>query len=300
MGVTLSPGDRTSLLTLFQQDAPLKQILNRAEGSVDAAARGSISAKALIQSALLQVSMTPALMSCDKLSIVQSVMQAASLGLMVGGPAGEAALVPYKGKAKLLPMVRGLVALAQRSRTVVSIPAWPVYKGDHFKVRLGTEMVLEHEPDLTRPISNPDDVTHVYAIVITPNGFRDPHYMTRAEVESIRAVSQAKDKGPWVEWWTEMALKTVVKRATKRYDLSPEFRAAVELDNRFETGRINEPSSLLDTAEEVQATVQERTAERTEELKQRVQGGPKKLKPCEACGANVAEGESHAEACPYA
>jgi hypothetical protein len=93
----------------------------------------------------------------------------------------------------------------------------------------------------------------------------------------------------------------VVKRATKRFDLSPEFRAAVELDNRFETGRINEPSSILDTAEEVEATVQERTATRTEELKQKVNGGKKatpRTAPCEACGALPQE--PHQSECPHA
>jgi recombination protein RecT len=305
-GVQLSRTDRTSIMTLFEQGAPLKALLAKAEGSVAATIRGQMTAQSLIQAALLQVSMTPALQACDKLSIVQAVMQAASLGLMVGGPAGEAALVPYKNKAKLLPMVRGLVALAQRSRTVTSIPAWPVYKGDHFRVRLGTELVIEHEPDLGRTGSDPKDaagdVRYVYAVVITPNGYRDPHYMTRDEVEAIRAVSQAKDKGPWVDWWIEMALKTVVKRATKRYDLSPEFRAAVELDNRFETGRINEPSSILDTAEEVEATVQERTAARTEELKNKVNGGAKKASPrtgpCPDCGSLPQE--PHKSACPQA
>lgn len=300
MGVQLAPGDRTSIVTLFQQDAPLKAILAKAEGSIAATMRGEMNARSLIQQALLTVSMSSALQRCDKLSVVQSVMQAASLGLMVGGPTGEAALVPYKGKCKLLPMVRGLVALAQRSRTVVSIPAWPVYKGDHFRVRLGTELVLEHEPDLMRRGADPKDaaadVTCVYAIVVTPSGFRDPHYMTRDEVEAIRAVSKSPNEGPWVDWWIEMALKTVVKRATKRYDLSPEFRAAVELDNRFETGRIIEPSAILDSTEEIEATVQERTAARTEELKAKVSGTAKRPRVCEACGGKDGD---HATACPY-
>ncbi|MGH3426862.1 MAG: recombinase RecT [Mycobacteriales bacterium] len=299
MSTPLSPDVRSGVMTLFQQDAPIQKILKSAESSIAAAARGSIEAPSLIRAALLQISMTPALQRCDKLSVVQAVMQAAALGLMVGGPAGEAALVPYKNRARLLPMVRGLVALAQRSKTIVAIPAYPVYKSDHFRVRYGTDLTIEHEPDLTRAGATPDDMTHVYAIVVTPSGFRDPHVMSRGEVDEIRERSASKADGPWVTDYVPMALKTVVKRATKRYDLSPEFRAATELDDRFETGRVNQPSSLLDTAEEVQAEVMGRTAERTEELKQKINGG-KKIPPlshCEACGA--AESQPHGEHCPY-
>jgi len=294
MGVQLSPEVRTGVVALFQQDAPLTKILAKAESSIAQAMRGPIEAPQLIRAALLQVSMTPALQQCDKLSIVQSVMQAASLGLMVGGPTGEAALVPRKKKCVLMPMVRGLVALAQRSKTVIAIPAHPVYTGDRFSVQLGSELRIVHEPDLNRKGQVDENITHVYAIVITPSGFRDPHWMTRDEVEEIRQVSSAKDDGPWVQWWADMAIKTVVKRATKRYDLSPEFRAAVELDNRFETGRINEPTPLLDTAEEVEATVIERTQERSDALREKLGVG----KQCEACGARP--GEAHKGECPYA
>jgi recombination protein RecT len=309
MGATLTAADKQSAIVLMQEDAPLQKILQRFEGSIATAMRGPLEAPQLIRAALLQVSMTPALQRCEKLSIVQAVMQAAALGLMIGGPTGEAALVPRKGKAVLTPMVRGLVALAQRSKTVVAIPAHPVYRTDRFAVRLGSELVVEHYPDLNRKGQVDEDITHVYAIVITPSGYRDPHWMTRDEVEEIRKVSAAAEEreGPWVKWWADMALKTVVKRATKRYDLSPEFRAAVELDNRFETGRINEPSPLLDSMEEIEATVVERTQERTEALKEKINGSAKTARqpaptvrtvPCEACGALPQE--PHKPECPYA
>lgn len=297
MGVTLSPETRTSLVTLFEENAPLKKILLRAESSIADSLRGPITAPQLIRAALLQVSMSPALQKCSKESIVQSVMQAAALGLMVGGPTGEAALVPRKGKCVLTPMVRGLVSLAQRSGAVVAIPAHPVYKGDRFAVQLGSKLEIIHEPDLNRRGAVDEDVTHVYAIVVTPSGYRDPHYMTRDEVEEIRAVSSAAQEGPWKDWWTDMAIKTVVKRATKRYDMSPEFRAAVELDNRAETGRINEPSDLLDTAEEVQAHVVETTQQKTDELRERMKAtGAKVVTPCR-CKVKRTDG-THEPDCP--
>ena len=257
---------------LFEQDAPIKQILERAVVSIGQIVRGNIKAEQIVRGALLQISTTPALQSCDKLSIVQGVMHAASLGLMIGGPAGEAALVPYKNKAQLLPMVRGLVTLAMRSGFVLSVTPRAVYKGEKFKVLYGTEDRIIHEPnfDIDRTDTN---ITHVYAVFQMAGGGK-PHFdvMNRNEVERIRSVSRGKDAGPWVEWWGEQAKKTVVKRGSKMVPLSPEFRAAVELDNRFETGHMNEPSELLDSDADVHQATADKTAERAANLRERVKG----------------------------
>jgi len=250
-------------------------ILAKVEGSIAASLRGPIEAPALIRSALLQVAMTPALTKVaataeGKMSIVQAVMQAASLGLMVGGPAGEAALIPYKGVAKLIPMVRGLATLAIRSGSVQAITPRAVFEGDDFEVSLGTEDKIMHRPLMTGARNDDSKIVAVYALFKMAGGALHFDWMTRDEVERVRATSRAKDEGPWVEWWGEQAKKTVVKRGSKMVPLSPEFRAAVELDNRFETGTINEPSDVLDSVEDVTANVMERTQERAANLKRKL------------------------------
>lgn len=279
-------------------DAPIKQMLKRAEAEIGKALRGPIEAPVLVRSALLQVSMTPALVKVadtrdGRLSIIQAVMQAAQLGLMVGGPSGEAALVPYKGKAKLIPMVRGLTTLAIRSGAIQAITPRTVYPEDQFEVWQGTRDEIIHRPDLTAKRDDDTRIIAVYTVITLASGLKQVgNPMTRDEIERVRAVSKAgtDPDSPWVQWWGQQANKTVVKRDTKLMPLSPEFRAAVELDNRFETGTINEPSSLLDTAEEVEAHVVNKTSERAADLKRKLNG------ECEACGQ---KGGQHADACPH-
>lgn len=287
MATSIKPEDRRDLLTLFDANAPIKKILERAESSIASAVRGPIGSEVLIRAAILQVSMTPALQECNKLSIVQAVMQAASIGLMIGGPTGEAALVPRKGKAVLTPMVRGLVTLGIRSGFLRGVTPVAVYKGDGFKVRRGTENngqgTILHEPDLDADREDDTKIRYVYAVFQLPDGNITFDFMNREEIERVRAVSTAAKDGPWVTWWVEQAKKTVVKRGSKLIPLSPEYRAAVELDNRLETGKINEPSELLDAAEDISEHVRQRTQDRTDDLRDRMAGD----RP--AIGAGAAE-----------
>lgn len=274
MSAAIQPATRAAVATLFEQDAPLKRILKAAEGDLQAAMRGPVSAPALVRAALVQIASTPALAKLEhtregKLSLVKAVYHAASLGLMVGGPAGEAAIIPYKGEAKLIPMVRGLVTLAIRAGTVQAVTPVAVYEGDLFEVWRGTRNEIIHRPNLDNADRADDSKIKYVYVVFQMHGATHFDVMNREEIERVRATSKAAQEkdGPWVNWWGEQAKKTVVKRASKMVPLSPEFRAAVELDNRVETGRVNEPSDILDSAEDVQAHVVERTQRRAENLR---------------------------------
>lgn len=278
MTSAITPATRSQVATLFENDAPLKRILKSAEADLQAAIRGPISAPALVRSALVQIASTPALSRLEgtregKLSLVTAVFHAASLGLMVGGPAGEAAIIPYKGVAKLIPMVRGLVTLAIRAGTVKAVSPVAVYESDLFEVWRGTRNEIMHRPNLDQA-GRADDTQIKYVYVVFQMGGGIEHFdvMNREEIERVRATSKAATEkdGPWVNWWGEQAKKTVVKRASKMVPLSPEFRAAVELDNRVETGHINEPSDILDSMEEVQAHVVTQTQAKAESLKEKL------------------------------
>lgn len=283
MTTAIAPATSQQVATLFAEDAPLKRILKAAEADIQKATRGDMPAPALVRAALVQIASTPALAKLEqtregKLSLVRSIFHAASLGLMVGGPAGEAAIIPYKGEAKLIPMVRGLVTLAIRAGTVKAVSPVAVYEGDQFEVWRGTRNEILHRPNLDLA-GRADDSLIKYVYVVFQMGGGVTHFdvMNREEVERVRATSKAAQEkdGPWVNWWGEQAKKTVTKRASKMVPLSPEFRAAVELDNRFETGTINEPSDLLDSAEEVQAHVVETTKARTGKLREKLEASKK-------------------------
>ncbi len=56
--------------------------------------------------------------------------------------------------------------------------------------------------------------------------------MTADEVDHVRKTySKQADKGPWKDSFGEMAKKTVIKRHSKRWDMSPEIRQALNDDD---------------------------------------------------------------------
>ena len=70
-----------------------------------------------------------------------------------------------------------------------------------------------------------------YAVAETKDGERSLEVMDKVAVEKVRAASRSKDSGPWVQWWDEMARKTVLRRLSKRLPLSEELERVIERDN---------------------------------------------------------------------
>lgn len=198
--------------------------------------------------ALTYLKKNPGVCKCTPLSIAKSLMDAAQLGLAPDGLLGSAYLVPFKNKVKgnggqeywedqcqLIPGYRGLIDLARRSGEILDIQARPVLNDDDFSLDWGKPQPLSHKPNLD---ANPAEmqgknVRGVYAIAFYKDGSQHMEYMSKAEIEGIKARSKAASKGfsPWQTDWVEMARKTVVKRLAKYLPLSPELARAIELDN---------------------------------------------------------------------
>jgi len=72
----------------------------------------------------------------------------------------------------------------------------------------------------------------VYSRAVLPNGQVDYEFMTAEEVDHVRKTySKQKDTGPWRDSYGEMMKKTVIKRHSKRWDMSPEIRQAMNDDD---------------------------------------------------------------------
>jgi recombination protein RecT len=50
-------------------------------------------------------------------------------------------------------------------------------------------------------------------------------------IEKARKASKSGNNGPWKTWYLEMAKKVAIKNTLKGLDISPEFNAAVTIDN---------------------------------------------------------------------
>ncbi len=210
------------------------------------------------------------------MSIVQSTMRAAELGLELNTPLGEAYLIGYwdpKTRGTLVqfqPGYRGYVKLAYASERVLLIDAAAVHERDKFSCTRGTHPSIEHAP----VISEPGPVVAVYATMRLEPASENVwkmDMMTMPEVFRIRDRSQAymafragKIKStPWSSDEVAMSKKTVVSRMLKLAPLSEGVRAAIAYD----------PDSHEAPLEHVEVR-----ASRTDALKDKL-GAPREREP---------------------
>jgi len=172
------------------------------------------------------VQQNPALLNADRRSLYASSMKAAQMGLLPDGR--EGAIVTFKDQAQFMPMIGGVMKLVRNSGELASIDAQIVYSKDKFTYRPGLDAVPMHEPDW---FGERGDVIGVYAVARMKDGATYVEIMNRQQVDKVRNVSRAKDSGPWVTWWDEMARKTAIRRLAKRLPLSTDLDGVLAEDD---------------------------------------------------------------------
>lgn len=217
--------------------ATIRDLLERARPKLAEVTPKHLTPDRLIRVAIAAAGRTPELLKCTPASLLNSVMQAAQVGLEPGSALGEAYLVPYGGTCQLIIGYRGLISLARRSGQIASIEAHVVHANDKFTCRYGLDAKLEHEPDWS---GNPGELVAVYAIARLKDGGTQLEVMTRAQVDGIRTRSKASGSGPWVTDYAEMARKTAVRRLAKYLPLSIEMAEALAIDDASESADILE------------------------------------------------------------
>jgi len=173
-----------------------------------------ITPERFIRTAQTAINLNPDIVDCDRRSVYGAIMKAAQDGLVLDGR--EAALVKFRSKngdqCQYMPMVAGILKKARNSGEISTISAHVVYSSDTFNYTLGDEERIEHRPHLGTDRGKP---VLVYAVATLKDGGKQRAIMTVSEIERVRAVSRAKDSGPWTQWWDEMAKKTVIRRLAK-------------------------------------------------------------------------------------
>lgn len=193
---------------------------------------------------------TPKLLECTPESLFGAIIQCSQLGLEPGNGLGHAYLLPFDKNEKrggqwvkvrtdvqLIIGYRGMIDLARRSGQIESLESHAVYEGDVFECELGLESKLIHKPQWDNPLrESPERLTFVYAVAKLKDGGVQFQVMSRNGIEIIRKRSKAKDSGPWVTDFEQMALKTVVRRLFKMLPVSIEIQNAVSIDEARERG----------------------------------------------------------------
>lgn len=209
----------------------LRTTITGMSNEFQAALPAQIPVDRFIRTTITAVQMQPQLLECDRRSLLGSMMKAAQDGLMPDGR--EAAMVIFRTKdgpvAQYMPMVGGLLKKIRNSGELASISANVVYEKDVFDYELGDDERIIHKPHLGAERGSP---IAVYAIARTKDGAIYREVMSVAEVNKVRSASRAKDAGPWVQWWDEMARKTVIRRIAKRLPSSADLDQALEHDNQ--------------------------------------------------------------------
>ena len=183
-----------------------------------------------IRTTLTAVQMNPELLGADRRSLLGACMKAAQDGLLLDGR--EAAPVIFRTKegpkVQYMPMVGGILKKIRNSGELASISAHVVYDKDHFEYELGDNENIVHKPFLGEDRGKP---IAVYAVAKTKDGAIYREVMSVADVDKVRQASRAKDAGPWVQWWDEMAKKTVIRRMAKRLPSSADVDQVLQSDN---------------------------------------------------------------------
>lgn len=213
--------------------------LKKREGAIAKICASHVSPQRATRVMLACVSRTPALMKCSMCSLAMVMMQSAELGLECGSALGEAYVVPFRNnktgtmEAQFMPGYRGLICLAYRSGSVLSVQSQVVYDGDEFQFEYGLEPTLRHVPTGSVDAKK---ITHAYCVIRLRDADAVYDVMTRQEIDRIRARSASSASGPWVTDYAEMAKKTVTRRALKYVPMSIEMSKAIAADVAVETG----------------------------------------------------------------
>lgn len=240
-------------MTLDQAVGQLRtQLANRAD-DFKMALPAHITPEKFQRTLITAAQSNPDLMKADRRSLITSAMKAAQDGLLPDGR--EAAIVIFSSRKKVgndwvstdlaqyMPMAYGLRKKILQSGEISSLETNVVYRREveegAFIFEAGTEAMLRHRPmlDLTDEDLHDDNIVAAYSVATMKDGTKSFEVMRRAEINKVRQASQTgatgkvvkfgKDKGkeippkgPWVDWFGEMARKTVMRRHSKTLPMS--------------------------------------------------------------------------------
>lgn len=198
--------------------------------------------KEVISAAINACRENPALLECTPQSMLGAVAKCCQLGLPPADGTHRVCLVPFRSikknctEAQLIVEYRGLIYLSQNLQDMTPNNQ-VVCRNDKFEYDLGSHPFIKHRLPVE---GDRGDILGAYALLEVTGKPPIIEYMTKKEIDEIRARSKASSSGPWVTDYSMMARKTVLRRAlrlapmsTKRGEL---LQQALQLDEKAELG----------------------------------------------------------------
>lgn len=173
----------------------------------------SIPPERFVRVVLTGIQNNPELLECERRSLFNACMRAATDGLVPDGRLG--ALVVFKDKrrgkiAQWMPMVAGLRRKVYQSGEIATWDTGVVHERDYYEFERGDNPHITHRE--VRGDRGP--VIAAYSIAKLRSGELSREWMWIEEIEQVRAMSRA-EHGPWESWLDEMCRKTVARRHFK-------------------------------------------------------------------------------------
>lgn len=218
------------------------------------------------QRTLLTVAtVNPDLLRADRRSLINACMKAAQDGLLPDGR--EAAIVVFENsykvngdwqkvkEAQYMPMVYGLRKKIIQSGDIATLTTQVVYKCEEDEGRFvyeeGTDAMLRHKPklDMTDEEGADENIIAAYSMVTFKDGSKSYEVLPRRELNKIQRASKTgspvdrkgaprQAKGPWIDWYSEMARKSAMRRHSKTLPMSGDLLDT--LNSGFDDGGAGE------------------------------------------------------------
>jgi len=229
-----------------------------------------------VRVALTLVRQNPTLASCDGMTLLAALMQGAQLNLYLGAGIGQAYVIPYWSskrncyEAQFQIGYQGLIDLFYRHQLAKELYVETVYAADKFKLKLGTDRYIDHEPATDGDRGN---VIGYYAVAKLSSGASNFCYMTVEDARRWRDHYSKPDKfgkrGVWDTDFDAMAKKTCIKQVLKYMPKSIDMIRILEADetvkrpiNEIELGKVDMLPNRIEYDQEQEQPVQ---AEPTQE-----------------------------------
>lgn len=188
----------------------VKQNLTRMEPEFAKILPKQLSAEKFVRIAITAIMNMPSLLECDKRSLYQACAAAATDGLIPDSR--EGVIVPFKGKARWMPMISGICKRVRNSGEIGDIDSQVVHEKDEYKAWIdekGRHFRFEKaKGDRGNPI-----ITFAYAIGKDGSFYFEE--VSEDEMSKIEAQARASDspwKGPFKN---EMKRKSALRRLAK-------------------------------------------------------------------------------------
>lgn len=192
------------------------------------------------------------ILNADRASLYAACYKAAKDGLLPDNK--EAALVIYNTniaprgqpdkwvkKVQYMPMVEGIKKKIYNTKLTETILTAVVYENElkDFSYHIDQDgQHLSHRPMIFGDRGNP---VGAYAMTtMKESGELCIEFITKEEIDKIRAASKGKDGVTWTTWWAEMAKKSAIRRLAKRLPQHDELRNVIEHDNETYEPRVVE------------------------------------------------------------